>query len=219
MHMRRTSLAALFLAIGILFSAAAANAQEIDASWPREIDSDFGRIVVYQPQLDTLDGNVLSGRAAVSLQRPAKKEPLFGALWFRSEVSVDRDAGLMTLSETKIVRVKFPDATPEDLQKIRDATDAGVAKWDLVLTLKQAESSLAASQQEVASTENLKSDPPAIIFSQTPAVLVSFDGEPEMRAIENSPYDRVVNTAFLIIKDKNSGTFYLQSIASPHLII
>jgi hypothetical protein len=211
MRMRRTSLFALFLAIGILFSAAAAKAQEIDSSWPREIESDLGRIIVYQPQLDALDGNVLNGRAAVSLQGPAKKDPLFGALWFRSEVSVDRDAGLMTLSETKILRVKFPDATPEDLQKIRDAADAGVAKWDLVLTLKQVESSLAASQQEVASTENLKSDPPVIIFSQTPAVLVSFDGEPETRAIENSPYDRVVNTAFLIIKDKNSGTFYLSN--------
>src|SRR5271156_1497814 len=217
MRARKFLLLLPLLAIVSMLSASTARVQdqeqtqEIDASWPKEIESDLGRIIIYQPQLDALTGNVLTGRAAVSLQGPEKKEPIFGALWFRSEVSVDRDAGLVTLDDTKILRVKFPDATPEDLQKIRDAADTGVSKWDLVLTLKQMETSLAASQQEVASTENLKSDPPVIIFSQTPAVLVSFDGEPETRPIENSPYERVVNTAFLIIKDKNSGTFYLSN--------
>ena len=63
----------------------------------------------------------------------------------------------------------------------------------------------------MASTENLKSDPPVIIFSQKPAVLISFDGEPETRPIKDSPYEQVVNTAVLIIKDKSSGNFYLSN--------
>ena len=116
MRIRRSLVWALLLAIAAVFTATASKAQgtqEIDTSWPREIESDLGKIIIYQPQLDSLDGNILTGRSAVSLQGPEKKEPVFGALWFRSEVSVDRDAGLMTLEDTKVTRVRFPDATPE----------------------------------------------------------------------------------------------------------
>jgi hypothetical protein len=214
MRMRRTFIWALLVAIAALFAATATEAQgtqEIDTSWPREIESDLGKIIIYQPQLDALDGNILTGRSAVSLQGPDKKEPVFGALWFRSEVSVDRDAGLMTLEDTKVTRVKFPDATPEDMQKMRDRIEAPANTWDIVLTLEQVETSLAASEKEVASTENLKSDPPVIIFSQKPAVLISFDGDPETRPIKDSPYEQVVNTAVLIVKDKSSGNFYLSN--------
>src|ERR1700723_3405779 len=214
MRIRRSFVWALLLAIAALFTATTSKAQgtqEIDTSWPREIESDLGKIIIYQPQLDSLDGNIITGRAAVSLQGPAKKEPLFGALWFRSEVSVDRDAGLMTLEDTKITRAKFPDTSAEDLQKFRDRVETQANTWDIVLTLEQVETSLAASEKEVASTENLKSDPPVIIFSQKPAVLISFDGEPETRPIKDSPYEQVVNTAVLIVKDKSSGNFYLSN--------
>jgi hypothetical protein len=204
----------LLLAIGSLLTAATSEAQDtnqIDTSWPREFETDLGKVIVYQPQFDSLDGNVLSGRAAVSVQGPEKKEPVFGALWFKADVSVDRDAGLMTLEKTTITRIKFPDATPEELEKFRDRLGKETDTWDIVLTLEQVETSLAASQKEVASTENLKSDPPVIIFSQKPAVLVSFDGEPETRPIKDSPYEQVVNTAVLIVKDKGSGNFYLSN--------
>ncbi len=117
----------------------------------------------------------------------------------------------MTLEDTKVTRVKFPDATPEDMQKMRERIEAPANTWDIVLTLEQVETSLAASEKEVASTENLKSDPPVIIFSQKPAVLISFDGEPETRPIKDSPYEQVVNTAVLIVKDKSSGNFYLSN--------
>ena len=214
MRMRRAFIWALLAAVAAIFSGTAAKAQdtyEIDTSWPREIESDLGKIIIYQPQLDSLDGNILTGRSAVSLQGPEKKEPIFGALWFRSEVSVDRDAGLMTLEDTKVTRVRFPDATPEEMQKISDRIEAPANTWDIVLTLEQVETSLAASEKEVASTENLKSDPPVIIFSQKPAVLISFDGEPETRPIKDSPYEQVVNTVVLIVKDKSSGNFYLSN--------
>lgn len=176
MRIQRSFVWALLLALSALFTGTTSKAQgsqEIDTSWPREIESDLGKIIIYQPQLDSLDGNIITGRAAVSLQGPAKKEPLFGALWFRSEVSVDRDAGLMTLEDTKITRAKFPDTSAEDLQKFRDRVETQANTWDIVLTLEQVETSLAASEKEVASTENLKSDPLVIIFSQKPAVLIS----------------------------------------------
>ena len=42
---------------------------EAAVEWPQEIDAEEGTIVVYQPQPERLDGNVLTGRAAMSLGR------------------------------------------------------------------------------------------------------------------------------------------------------
>src|ERR1700722_10025922 len=199
-----------FFLIALLAFAPRSRAQETNFDWPREIDSSIGQIVLYEPQSDSLDGDTLTGRCAISLQRPNEKEPVFGALWFSSQVAVDRDEGTVTILNIKVSRVRFPDAETDEIQKFTDAVESEVPQWELVMSVQQLEDGLAASQQEASSTENLKSDPPQIIFSQTPAVLVSFDGDPELRAIENTPYQRVVNTAFLIIKDK-SGTFYLSN--------
>lgn len=171
----------------------------------------IGQIVIYQPQPDSLNGNVLEGRAAVSLLATNQKEPVFGALWFQSQISVDRDAGTVTIENTQVLRSRFPDATPEDAKKFADAVEAEVPKWNLVVSLQQLEASLEASEQERSSTENLRTDPPQIIFSPTPSVLVTFDGDPETRPIEKTPYERVVNTAFVIIKEKKAGTFYLSN--------
>ena len=199
-----------FFLIALLTLAPRSRAQDTNFDWPREIDSSIGQIVLYEPQSDSLDGDTLTGRCAISLQRPNEKEPVFGALWFSSQVAVDRDEGTVTILNIKVSRVRFPDAETDEIQKFTDAVETEVPQWELVMSVQQLEDGLAASQQEASSTENLKSDPPQIIFSQTPAVLVSFDGDPELRAIENTPYQRVVNTAFLIIKDK-SGTFYLSN--------
>lgn len=111
----------LFLTVPVtcvLLWVATSNAQSTDSSWPREIDSSLEHIIIYQPQPDSLEGNVLTGRAAVSLQAVNEKEPVFGALWFRSQVSVDRDAGIVTIEKTQILRAKFPDAKPEECSTI-----------------------------------------------------------------------------------------------------
>src|SRR5262249_5154092 len=113
--------------------------------------------------------------------------------------------------DVKVTRAKLTDATPEQVQKFQEAVDNAANTWDIVLTLEQVETSLAASEKEVQSTADLKSDPPVIIFSQKPAVLVSFDGDAQIRTIKDSPYEQVVNTAFLVVRDKSSGNFYLSN--------
>jgi len=137
-------------------------AQDTNFEWPRAIDSSIGRIVLYEPQPDSLDGDTLTGRCTISLQRPSEKEPVFGALWFCSQVAVDRDAGTVTIINIKVLRVRFPDVETDETQKFTEAVESEVPQWELVLSVKQLEADLAASQQEVSHTENLKSDPPQI---------------------------------------------------------
>lgn len=58
--------------------------------WPREVLSSEGTITMYQPQIETYDGNSLRARAAVSFLPEGKDEPVFGAVWIRCRVLTDR---------------------------------------------------------------------------------------------------------------------------------
>ena len=55
---------ALVLACLSLTVAAAAVAE--DLGWPKEIMTEKGQLLIYQPQIDKFKGNILEGRAAVS---------------------------------------------------------------------------------------------------------------------------------------------------------
>ena len=52
----------------------------------------------------------------------------------------------------------------------------------------------------------LNNDPPTIIYSTQPALLVLVDGPPVYRPVENTAFERVFNTRALLIRDQ-SGTY------------
>ena len=60
--------------------------------WPRRFGSGGGSFVAYEPQPETLQGDVLTGRMAFSLQRTGERTATFGVMWFRARVSIDRDS-------------------------------------------------------------------------------------------------------------------------------
>ena len=63
------------------------------SNWPKQINTTNGKILVYQPQPDSLIGIRLYGRAAVSYTKNGQ-EPIFGAIWFQTNIAVDRTAGM-----------------------------------------------------------------------------------------------------------------------------
>ena len=57
----------------------------------------------------------------------------------------------------------------------------------------------------------MKTDPPKIVFTKELAALLLYDGDPKWSDIEKSSYERALNTAFLVVRDKGSKTCYLSS--------
>src|SRR5438045_2223674 len=76
----------------------AARAEEPE--WPLAIESGGARILLYQPQPESFQGDRLTARAAVSVRRQGEAEPSFGAIWIDARVSTDRDARTVTILET-----------------------------------------------------------------------------------------------------------------------
>src|SRR6267154_6541433 len=171
----------LVLALGF---AAAARAD--DSSWPREFGSSSGSFVIYQPQPEDLHGDVLTGRAAFSLQRAGSQSPTFGVLWFTEQIEIDRDSLSVAARNFDVTKVRLPSVTPEEASRYEHLVEAEAAKWDLSGSLEELQSGLAATEKERASVAGLDNTPPRIIFSSDRALLAVYDGAPALEAIESS---------------------------------
>jgi hypothetical protein len=186
-----------------------ASAPADEGGWPRQINRGGTVITIYQPQLDNWSGNQLTGRAAVAVQTAAAATPTYGVIWFSARTEVDRQAGTVTLVSCQITKSSLPTATgggPDYVQLIHQ-NFGNVAR---TLPIEQLEAHLAVTQAENQQRRQpLRNDPPRIIFSTTPAVLVLVDGPPALRQVAGTNLLRVINTRALILLEKASGKYYL----------
>ncbi|HSC67822.1 MAG TPA: carbohydrate-binding family V/XII [Cellvibrio sp.] len=182
-------------------------AQAID--WPQEIDIPEGKIVIYQLQPEELTGNIINGRAAMSLEPNNGKPAIFGAFWFSARIDTDTDAGTALVRDLKVTRVSWPDSTEENEARFTKTVESALPKNGYPISLERLSASLKAAEQEKKSLDGLKNDPPNIVFSQELAVLLSYDGTPRFSAIENTPYKRALNTRFAVVQDTKNNLFYL----------
>ena len=80
--------------------------------------------------------------------------------------------------------------------------------WDLDFSLDELQAALKTAESESDFLQDLNTTPPKIVYRDHPAILVSIDGEPVKREIENSPYEAVINTPYPLITD--GRTYYLK---------
>lgn len=191
----------------LLLAQRPAGAQDRDAAWPRHIAGPSGAIAIYQPQFDNLSGSILRGRAATSVTPRGADQPVFGVIWFDATVDVDRSGGTLAVRAFDVTRVRFPDYSADQLARYEDAVEREAPGWNLVLALDRVQAGLRASEAERASANDYRSEPPRIIFSETPAALVVIDGEPELRPVENSTWQRVVNTPVLLFANPGAAAW------------
>src|SRR5262245_36530211 len=98
------------LAVVLLLTAGVAAAKE---NWPREMDTEFGKLTIYQPQPETFTSNLLEGRAAVSVVPKGKKDPVFGVIWFSGRVDANKNEGTAQFRDITITNARWPESTPE----------------------------------------------------------------------------------------------------------
>jgi len=178
------------------------------SGWPREIDHAKGTVVVYQPQPESLHGNLLRARTAVAVHL-AGQEPVFGVVWLEAALAIDKTARVATATSLAVTRVRFPNAAPEQEQTLATIIDGAFVDWDKTMDYDHLLASVAAAERELEAGAGLATQPPRIIVETVPAVLVYIDGEPRLAAIPGTPVKRVVNTPLLIAFDDASGTYYL----------
>ena len=198
------------LTMGMIVAVSAAQAQEI--SWPQELTGDDGAVVlIYQPQVEVFTGNTIEARAAVSVKTPAAGNvPVFGAVWITARLDTDRDTRTAVIRDIEIGDVRFADASDEQVEALANFIETNLEASSLPISVDQLLADLETTDGG-AGQADLQHTPPELVFSTQPAMLVSIDGEPVLQDIEGSKYERVVNSAFLIVKDGRIHYLYVGS--------
>ena len=194
----------------LIVLAPSAQAQEI--SWPQELSAEGGSVVlIYQPQVEFFAGNSIEARAAVSVKTPASDNvPVFGAIWLTARIDTDRDTRTAIIRNINVGEVRFADASDTDKQVLAKFIERQIEGSSFTISVDQLLTDL--DEEGAGSTEaKLKHEPPEIILSTEPAMLISIDGEPVLQEIEGSKYERVINSAFLIVKDGRDHYLYIGS--------
>jgi hypothetical protein len=173
--------------------------------WPRLFTSGDAVFATYEPQVDSWKSDKLEAHAAVEVYPAGATTPSYGVVSFEAPTQTDRERGVVTLGDVRVVRANFPTAKDREavyLEALRGA-DLAEAK---TLTIDRMERRVAygASRGAVPS-QPVKNDPPAIVVSDRPALLVLIDGAP--RFADEAGVRRVINTRALLVSDR--GSFYL----------
>lgn len=176
--------------------------------WPQEVDTTEGVIVVYQPQPETLKGNTLTARSAMSFKLK-DEDPIFGVFWYSAKIDTDRSEDSATVYNIDVKKVRWPDSKDAGEQRFSSAVNKAIENVKFETSLSQLTASLESAEAAEQSLSQIKNDPPTILFEDELAVLLSFDGEPKFNDIENSPYERALNTPLTVVRDKKSKQVYL----------
>jgi hypothetical protein len=200
----------IILACILLSATTAVSQNEASLTWPLQLDADFGQVVVYQPQLESYANNVLEARAAVSVTQKGKTEPVFGAIWFEAHLLTDIDTRIATCEDLRVTAAKFPTEDDRHVQTLARFLENEIPQWEMTISIDDLVAGLETAQGRQLAAEQLKNDPPEMIFVDHPAVLVPIDGEPILADMEGYNLKYVANTAFFIVQEPASKRYYLK---------
>ena len=210
---RRASVAVALSLVAIFFGASALRVQAalppgaptLDGDWPKRVVSGDTTFVLYQPQIDAYVGYAFQAHSAVAVQEPGSESLLYGVISFDARTRVDKGLRLMTLDHVKITKARFPSAEARQ-DELKGLLQAAVGDVVRSIDLDRVEAGLALLDAQTQGREvPVLNKPPTIIFSNEPAVLVNVDGDPVYRAVEETDYDRILNTRVLILRDSEGG--------------
>jgi hypothetical protein len=176
--------------------------------WPRSFDAPDGmHIQLYQPQIDTWNGDQIGGRMAAAVGR-ANGSPTYGVVQFSARADVNKPAGLVYVDRIRIQKIDVPTA-PQDAAQLRSVLESHIPS-SMTARLEALQTSYAVSQK-LASLPSVpvKNTVPTIVFRSVPTILVLVDGKPSLYKVEGaSGWQRVANTRALMLADA-AGYFYL----------
>jgi hypothetical protein len=180
-----------------------------DQGWPRSFVEGADSFSVYQPQIEQWLGNRIDARAAVAITGGQSKQATYGVLWFTARTEIDKFTRLVTMTDFQITKVSFP-AAADRAETFQAMLQRRIPKAGEAIALDRLLADMAAAQTgDQNGGYHLKNDPPRIIFSTRPAILVLIDGKPVLRSVNDTIFQRVINTRVLIFADESSGKFYL----------
>ena len=183
------------------------------ATWPQELTSDGGEVIrIFQPQIESFSGNTLEARTAISIETSTTSGPMFGAIWMVARLDSDRSSRTAVIRDIDVTEVRLADVSDAQIDALARFIEENIETASMVIAIDQIVADLEGAEGQRPDVV-LNHDPPEIVLSREPALLVVIDGDPVFEEIEGSQYERVVNTPFLIVRGDSDHYLYVGSNA------
>jgi hypothetical protein len=183
-----------------------------DRGWPRGYGlPSEAQIVLFQPQIASWENQKqLVAYAAVSHVAKGEQKPALGTIKFATDTEVSLEQRLVKFSKIKIVETNFQTLSKEQTQEMVSELEKNIPEEDRVITLDRVLAYVDKSTINPKNVDGLKSDPPRLILTQSPSILVNFDGEPIWSPIKDNELKFAVNTNWDIFQHGPTGLYYLR---------
>jgi len=184
--------------------------ERVDEPWPRKVTHGDETISMYQPQVEAWEGDEVRAYAAIAVVSKTHKVTKYGVVWFTAQTEVDKVNRQVTLDHFQITRVKLP-ALPAKEPEYQAFLQAKLPGKSKVIALDRMEAALEVSDSGQAGVEALEvnNDPPKVIFTTKPSLLVLIDGPPQYRDVGGTHLQLMLNTRATILLDTKTREYYL----------
>src|SRR5215216_7752119 len=183
-----------------------------DRGWPRGYSlPNEAQIVIYEPQIANWDEQKhLVAYAAASHVAKGEQKTALGTIRLEAETQVALEQRLVKFSSLKITESNFQTLTKDQTREIVTEIEKNLPQEDRVIALDRLLAYVDKSTVNPKNVEGLKADGPRIIITQSPSVLVNFDGEPIWSPIKENELKFAVNTNWDLFQHTPTGMYYLR---------
>ena len=179
--------------------------------WPRAYDTGKGRMVLFQPQFtEWTDFKMIEALVAAQYLKEPDANPVFGVIGLKGATSYDEDSGEIVISDISVTQLNFSGLSRDDLKALALETGKLLPTGPITVTEARVTASLA-EQKRMTDVAGLKADPPRIMVSITPAILVQTDGEAAYAPVKGrAGLSFVANTNWDLFRIDEGGALYLR---------
>ncbi|MDH3645137.1 MAG: hypothetical protein OES38_23750, partial [Gammaproteobacteria bacterium] len=181
----------------------------VRGEFPRVVELEGGMVVIHAPQVRSWeDFELIEGLAVVETIPKDARAPRFGILGFSANAVPDLEARTVHLDHIAITSLqeKGEELPVETRELVASALDLGARDIPLDLVLSHL-----ADGVIPANTDSIKMEPPRIIVSTTPAVVVLLQGDPVLAPVADGGLLFAANTNWPLFKVEASGEWYLRN--------
>jgi hypothetical protein len=186
----------------------------LSLQWPRFFDTGGYEFAVYQPQISQWPGNQIQGRFAMAVRPAGTSNETYGVVFFTARTEIDKVNRLVTLEDFQVTKADFPTQRANQKQ-YSTLIQAELPKAAKTIPLDHLEAVFAVSGDIAkAKLQQVKNDPPRIIYTTQPSLLILVEGPPVLKPLVGT-YERVINTrAILLLNTNIAATSYYLFAAS-----
>ncbi|MBV8072193.1 MAG: hypothetical protein JO270_19970 [Acidobacteriaceae bacterium] len=183
-----------------------------DPGWPRSYSDGAAALVLYQPQIDDWPSfKTMKARFALRLTPAKGAQPVWGVLFIQTETRVDFASRTVAFSGWSITGIHFSGSQEKSqLDAWQVLTKKLLPAFPAVVAVERVLPYIDPSRIDIRETA-VALDPPPILVTTQPALMMIIDGQPVARDIKGTSLQKIVNTNWDLFFDKEVQRYYLRA--------